>query len=548
MRSSRLRRAPIALALASLLGALVALPTVRAEEHDPNAAVYHEVWFPSADGTVLHADVFLPASHVEGERHPVILNAGPYSGRTGLGPARRYEVFKRLGQIFAKGYAWVQVDTRGYGASGGCSDFGGPGEQSDVKAAVEWAATQPWSTGKVGMWGASYDAWTQVMALATRPAGLAAVVIEAPLLETYRGLYMHGVHYAGGWWGTPGAYAGIDLTPPAGVDSAPDQFTHSTTGTADNPGCYQTNLTETTNPDRAAPYWRARDLVDAAAASDVPVLWSHGFNDINTKPDNILDVFSRLRGPKRAWFGQYHHIEPLDKRGSGRDDYIVEAMSWLDHYLRGLPALDLPNIEVQDGAGRWRSEAEWPPADAVTATMPVLSGSYVDDGIANTFGSAGSYTFTPPTPYDLHLAGEAHVELSLSSPVEAANVMVRLWDVAPNGQATMITRGAHAFDRTAIVDVELFPQDWVLGAGRRLAIEVAGEDPLFQPVPTFEQVTVHGGQLRAPFLRYLRVSDIEGGPSFAQSQVLRRWFSPADFESRTASGVAFPPPLEPRAG
>ena len=34
------------------------------------------------------------------------------------------------------------------------------------------------------------------------------------------------------------------------------------------------------------------------------MLWSHGFLDANTKPDNFLDVYSQLTGPKRAWFGQ----------------------------------------------------------------------------------------------------------------------------------------------------------------------------------------------------------------------------------------------------
>jgi predicted acyl esterase len=50
-----------------------------------------------------------------------------------------------------RGYTYVMVDLRGFGGSSGCLDWGGPGEQSDVQTAVEWAATQPWSTGHVGM-------------------------------------------------------------------------------------------------------------------------------------------------------------------------------------------------------------------------------------------------------------------------------------------------------------------------------------------------------------------------------------------------------------
>ena len=70
-----------------------------------------------------------------------------------------------------RGYTWVQVDLRGFGGSSGCLDWGGPGEQADVKAAVEWAATQPWSTGKVGMYGKSYDGVTGLIGIAQQPAG-----------------------------------------------------------------------------------------------------------------------------------------------------------------------------------------------------------------------------------------------------------------------------------------------------------------------------------------------------------------------------------------
>ena len=53
--------------------------------------------------------------------------------------------------MFEKGYTYVMVDLRGTGGSSGCNDWGGPGEQTDVKAAVEWAASREWSTGKVAL-------------------------------------------------------------------------------------------------------------------------------------------------------------------------------------------------------------------------------------------------------------------------------------------------------------------------------------------------------------------------------------------------------------
>jgi putative CocE/NonD family hydrolase len=92
----------------------------------------------------------------------VILAVGPYfghSGQTGpegwtrTGPSSRFLDFTSGTNLFARGYTYVMVDLRGFGGSTGCLDWAGPGEQADVKAAIQWAATQRWSTGKVGMYG-----------------------------------------------------------------------------------------------------------------------------------------------------------------------------------------------------------------------------------------------------------------------------------------------------------------------------------------------------------------------------------------------------------
>ena len=95
-----------------------------------------------------------------------------------------------------RGYTYVMVDLRGFGGSSGCLDWGGPGEQSDVRAAVEWAASQPWSTGHVGMYGKSYDGVTGLMGVALKPAGLDAVVSQEPVYDMYRYLYSNRVRFS----------------------------------------------------------------------------------------------------------------------------------------------------------------------------------------------------------------------------------------------------------------------------------------------------------------------------------------------------------------
>src|SRR3954453_2918652 len=375
--------------LAAAPAALAVAPAANADA--PKDATFSNAYFPSADGTQLHADVLRPKGVPADAKTPVILSIGPYfnhTGQTGASdaaydpaatePNERFKDMMEEGHVFQKGYSVVNVDLRGFGASVGCNDFGGVGEQADVKAAVEWASSQPWSTGKVGMWGKSYDGWTEVMGLATKPKGLAAPVIMSPIIDGYRTLYMNGVHYNTSWYATPGLYQSIDATP--GSPSDDPAYTQGwVMGT--NPVCYADNIPEQNlqiDKDTTG-FWRSRDLVPRASQSNVPVLWSHGFDDANTKPNNFLDVYKDLRGPKRAWFGQYTHQRPQDKWGkgvsvTGREGFIDEAMRWFDRYLKGdqsAPVEKDPRVEVKDvGFQRSRPEQAWPPADAVTATLP----------------------------------------------------------------------------------------------------------------------------------------------------------------------------------
>jgi predicted acyl esterase len=496
-------------------------------------ATWTQQWIDSGDGTKLHADVMLPASSKKGQKHPVILSIGPYfgSGSQGApaydpmeaGPSDRFNDLIEQGEIFEKGYALVYVDSRGFGSSGGCNDLGGKGEQMDVKAAVEWAAAQPWSTGKVGMWGKSYDAWTQVMGLATSPKGLAATVIQSPLIDGYRLAFENGVHWAATWYITPGLYAAYDVIPPSTQDASPDEFAQSTVGTATNPQCYALNMTQTVNPDKATAYWQERDIVKAAGASKVPSLWSFGFNDVNTKPTNIFDVYSKLTGPKRAWFGQWDHVRGNEDMLVGREGFMDEAMNWFDHYLKGKPLKVLPKHEIQDGDGNWRTEASYPPADAVARTMPIKPGSYDDERGNSASNPTGSSTWSvsQPAPHDARLAGltKLTVDATTSSPL-GGNLVGLLYDVAPDGSARLITRGAYKLPASGTTTFEMWPADWLLPKGHRLAVQLSAEDSMvYAPTYTRSTVTIKQGSVALPLLTNKRVSNLEGDEASAQGGV-----------------------------
>ena len=55
-----------------------------------------------------------------------------------------------------RGYITVFIDSRGTGRSPGNAEVWSMAEARDYYDAVEWAAAQPWSTGKVGHAGVSH--------------------------------------------------------------------------------------------------------------------------------------------------------------------------------------------------------------------------------------------------------------------------------------------------------------------------------------------------------------------------------------------------------
>ncbi|MBS0217294.1 MAG: CocE/NonD family hydrolase [Proteobacteria bacterium] len=81
-------------------------------------------------------------------------------------------------KMAAYGYAGVVAYTRGKGRS---TDAIVPFEHdgADAAAVIDWIARQPWSDGRVGMYGGSYSGFTQWAALKHRPKALKAIAASA---------------------------------------------------------------------------------------------------------------------------------------------------------------------------------------------------------------------------------------------------------------------------------------------------------------------------------------------------------------------------------
>lgn len=91
-----------------------------------------------------------------------------------------------------QGYAVVRVDERGSGQSPGTLDTMSSGTCDAFCQAIEWAADQPWSVGKIGLLGISYYAGTQWRAAARAPRGLTCIIPWEGMSDYYRDRCRHG--------------------------------------------------------------------------------------------------------------------------------------------------------------------------------------------------------------------------------------------------------------------------------------------------------------------------------------------------------------------
>jgi putative CocE/NonD family hydrolase len=147
-----------------------------------------EVMLPMRAGVRLATDVYFPARPDDPARHadgqfPVILIRTPYN--------KREDGMRQTGEYFAqRGYVMVIQDCRGRYRSEGTFYFLAQ-EPEDGYDTVEWAGTQPWSSGKVGTMGTSYLGWTQSAAAVLSPPHLAAMVVNQAGASAYTSSVRH---------------------------------------------------------------------------------------------------------------------------------------------------------------------------------------------------------------------------------------------------------------------------------------------------------------------------------------------------------------------
>lgn len=552
-------------------------------------ADWSQAWISSpssAGNATLHADILRPKGYTSTDKSPVIVSIGPYfnhSGQVGpagpvegtnydpvgpnAGPSERFQDFVEGSGLLKKGYTFVMVDLRGFGGSNGCLDWSGPGEQADVVNAVKWAASQPWSNGRVGMYGKSYDALTGLIGVNKRPPGLGAVVSQEPVYDDYRYLYGDGMRRVNSV-ATPALYDGIAATPGPITDS-PDYNASS----LNNPACLAKNFAaQAGNDNHDSAFWQQRNLIPGAAGSNVPLFLTQGLTENNTVADGMQAYLANHTGYARSWMGPWEHVRgnETDQTGRlkmGRQGWFDEVMRFYDRYLKDqTPTVADPPHAVQTNDGKWRSEAQWPAADMRTYKTPLTGGTYLDHAQSTSSASnspsgqpadptvtSGVWTVSKPLPHDVHLSGSPTASIDVTTSKPNANLVADVYDLGPDGTGPLITRQGHLVRNTgdSTVPLTLWGADWKLPAGHRIGVRVTdnNQDWWQMAAPSGQTVTVRGGSIELPFLHYRRTETVQGDPGVQLPNYLSQQIASAPPSAVTSAAnfnlplpLADPPP------
>jgi uncharacterized protein len=316
--------------------------------------VERDVLIKMRDGVRLAVNVFRPDKP---GKFPVIMAfVGPYG--KDIGPDEysysRYEYFVDLGLTVgtlriseatpfegpdpafwvSNDYAVVHLDTRGFFKSEGEKQVLTQTEMLDYYEAIEWAGTQEWSNGNVGLCGVSYLAVSQYYAASTQPPHLKAISPWEGFSDEYRDRRFPG--------GVPESTFSLEWK----KRNVPGQMTEADITAFLDPVSSQSQISGNPQLEKIT----------------VPALICASWSDHGLHSRGGFEVFKRISSELK-WI--YNH-----GRRKWEEYYSKEAlgyqMKFFDYFLKGIDngMMNTPRIrlEVRETKDKYavRHENEWP--------------------------------------------------------------------------------------------------------------------------------------------------------------------------------------------
>ena len=226
-----------------------------------------------------------------------------------------------------RGYAVARVDIRGTGSSEGrlVAHEYSEQEQRDAETVIDWLSKQPFSSGRVGMFGISWGGFNSIHLAMRRPPALGAIVAVMATDD----LFQDDVHYIDGQLCVDTYEIAQDLenSLPAAPDFAIDE-------------AYFRDRFDTTpwllvfkRQQRDGPFWNRSSLSERYDSIQVPTFVIGGWYD--QYPDSLMRMVQHLESPLKAIIGPWAHSFPHDGYPKPLIEWRHEAVRWFDHWLKG---------------------------------------------------------------------------------------------------------------------------------------------------------------------------------------------------------------------
>lgn len=539
MRSVRTRALLLVLLLLApaLTGCVDALDrTLRGEHsptdglHEPDATTYRfvetNITIEASDGVALRATMYKPRPATTGETFPAVVFVHGWGGNRGTSESESQSV-EQMRRFAAEGYTVLAYDVRGFGESGGESTLGGPREMQDLREVVDHVVNAtPWD-GKLGLVGRSYGGAHAMWGL-VHDERVTTAVSHYGWLDLAEGLAPGGIPKP--YWVTAllligmqgqGRYDPIiyDWLQRAGtrqdfdevLDALRARSTYADLPNLTKPVMLVEGTDETLFPQALEGYTL---LTNAQMRKVYLYNGGHGSRDAEAW-DRTLQWFDRHLKDEDSGVDAWPDITYPDPTSSRR----IEAATFPIPGTQTL-TLNLSDDTPLDGEGALTTDAPAPGA-AARYTGSARSGAADDPSVLrDLYGARGA-----PAPARLRAApGEAVI--FRGEPLDAAawlvgspvlnltlaptgapglQVVARLYDEAPDGQARLLARGGvdpSPLAAPGTVEFALTRAIAKLDAGHRLVLVVAGDDASYTaPYPTpFTAEARFGGETGARLL------------------------------------------------
>ncbi len=417
------------------------------------------VTITARDGTELAAAVYMPQG---AGPFPALFAASPYRFDNNILAASPQFLWRETGPIdwyMTQGYAYVHLDVRGSGRSGGHFGFLDRKEQEDLYDAIEWVGAQPWSNGRVGGIGQSYYCMLQWFMGAQNPPALKCLGAHDGLADPYRAnCYNGGIpgdFFPGYWW-----YQNRFINRFPAEGPAREQETDLTAMMAAHP-LYDD-------------FWKERCAREVQDQIKVPIYCSGVWSKMFIHVRGVIDGYRNAQGPKKMRMSGAPNAWGAAAEFANVEFHEKVLLPFYDHYLKGLKTEyeDRPPVQYAvRGSQIMRSAQTWPPENVryerwlLNANPSASVTSLNDGGLAKEspageaatsydypnpgwvagvvgFGPQGPasgfdpvrrvLTFTSaPLASDLEIAGPIKMELFASSSATNTDFFIKVSDQFP---------------------------------------------------------------------------------------------------------------------